>query len=147
MADSDVEAFLTEAEEQQVVEAILQAERATSGEIRVHIEPRCPIDPLERAREVFYRLKMDNTKDNNGVLIYVAVKEHKFAIYGGSGINAAVPSGFWNSTCRLIETHFRQKKFKQGLTEGIRMAGEELKKFFPWKPSDTDELSNEISKG
>ena len=144
---SKVEDFLTQTEEQEIVEAILEAERNTSGEIRVHIEAQTRADHYERAKEVFHLLKMDNTKDGNGVLIYVAVNDKKFVICGDKGIDKVVPIGFWDSTRNSIEAHFKEGKFKEGLIAGILEAGKELQDHFPWQPDDTNELSNEISKG
>lgn len=144
---SRVEDFLSAAEEQEVVDAILKAEKNTSGEIRVHLEPHTRMDTMERAKELFHILKMDNTKENNGVLIYVAVNDRKFAICGDKGIDQVVPKDFWNSTKDIIQTHFKKGDFKQGLIDGILKAGEELKTHFPWQQDDTNELSNEISKG
>lgn len=142
-----VEAFLSAEEEQAIVDAILVAERNTSGEIRVHIEPTTQIDHFSRAQQLFHYLKMDNTKEGNGVLIYVAVADKKFVIYGDKGIDKAVPKGFWDSTRDVIATHFKKGDFKTGIIEGVLMAGKELKTHFPWHPNDTNELSDEISKG
>jgi len=144
---SKVEDFLTADEEQEIVDAILESEKNTSGEIRVHIEPSSPLDHYVRAQEVFHLLKMDNTRESNGVLIYVAVEDKKFVICGDKGINDVVPEDFWNSTKDLIQNSFKERKFKEGIIDGILMAGEELKAHFPWKPNDTNELSNEVSKG
>ena len=91
MPTSKVEDFLSAQEEQEIVAAILEAEKFTSGEIRVHIEAAASKDPYERAQEVFHVLKMDNTKHDNGVLIYIAVEDHQFVIFGDKGIDAAVP--------------------------------------------------------
>ncbi|MEM7381476.1 MAG: TPM domain-containing protein [Bacteroidota bacterium] len=147
MPSSEVEAFLTAEEEQEVVSAILKAERKTSGEIRVHIETHTNLEQMVRAQQVFHLLKMDNTKDENGVLIYVAVQDRKFTIYGDRGIDKVVPADFWNSTKDLIQRHFQQGRFKQGLVEGILKAGKELQAHFPWEHGDLNELSDEISKG
>jgi len=144
---SKVEAFLTAEEEQEIVKAILMAEKNTSGEIRVHIEAHTRLDPMERAKEVFHLLKMDNTKDENGVLIYVAVNDKKFAICGDRGIDKVVPAGFWNSTRNAIQTQFKEQHFKQGIIDGILEAGKELEAHFPWQHGDENELSNEVSKG
>jgi len=144
---SKVEAFLTAEEEQEIVKAILIAEKNTSGEIRVHIEAHTRLDPMERAKEVFHLLKMDNTKDENGVLIYVAVNDKKFAICGDRGIDKVVPAGFWNSTRNAIQTQFKEQYFKQGIIDGILEAGKELEAHFPWQHGDENELSNEVSKG
>lgn len=144
---SKVEDFLTQAEEQEIVAAILEAEKDTSGEIRVHIEAHTRENHYERAKEIFHLLKMDNTKEGNGVLFYVAVHDRKFVICGDKGINDVVRKGFWDSTKDIIETHFKKGQFKQGLVAGILEAGKELKVHFPWHANDTNELSNEVSKG
>ncbi|WP_396591702.1 TPM domain-containing protein [Allomuricauda sp. R78024] len=144
---SHVEEFLTPVEEQEIIEAILEAEKNTSGEIRVHIEATTKIDHFSRAQQVFHFLKMDNTKEENGVLLYVAVDDKKFVIYGDSGIDRAVPKGFWDTTKDLISSHFKQGHFKQGIVEGVIKAGKELEAHFPWNHNDTNELSDAISKG
>lgn len=141
------ESFLTPKEEQEIVEAIRIAENNTSGEIRVHLENGCGKDPYERAKEVFHLLKMNHTKQDNGVLIYVAIEEHTFAICGGRGIDRVVPKNFWDTTKNTIISHFKRKQFKQGLVEGILLAGKELKTHFPWQKDEENELSDEISKG
>ena len=144
---SKVEDFLTKEEEQQIVAAICMAEKNTSGEIRVHLEKTTSLDPYDRALEVFHELKMDDTELQNGVLIYVAVKDRNFVICGDKGINDLVTYEFWNSTRDVIVSHFKNGNFKQGLIDGITKAGEQLKKYFPYLEGDTNELSNEISKG
>ena len=144
---SKVEDFLTANEELEIVNAIVEAEKNTSGEIRVHIEPMSNKDHFERAQEVFHYLKMDNTKEENGVLIYIAVHDKKFVIYGDKGINRVVPDNFWDNTKTILENHFKKGDFKQGIIEGILMAGKELETHFPWQHNNTNELSNEVSKG
>jgi len=145
---SVIEDFLTPDEEQEIIEAIRTAESNTSGEIRIHIEASSKgQDPFERASEVFHYLKMDNTKERNGVLLYIAVKDHNFVIYGDKGINAVVPHDFWTATKDIILKHFKTGNFKQGIVEGILMAGKELEAHFPWQHDDENELPNTISKG
>ncbi len=144
---SKVEDFLTAAQEQQIVAAIRHAEKTTSGEIRVHLEKHTELDVLERAAEVFHWLKMDNTIQRNGVLFYVAVDDHKFAIYGDQGIDHIVPDTFWESTKEAILNQFKKGDFTQGLIDGVLLAGTQLQKHFPWIHDDTNELPDEISKG
>jgi uncharacterized membrane protein len=144
---SKVEDFLTKEEEQAIVEAIRVAEKNTSGEIRVHIEKTTSIDSYERAMEVFHLLKIDETQLKNGVLIYLAVKDKNFVICGDKGINDLVPKDFWVTTKDVMASHFKNGNFKQGLVDGITKAGEQLQKYFPFEEDDTNELSNEISKG
>lgn len=143
---SEVEDFLTAAEEQEIVNAILEAEKNTSGEIRVHIESTSSQDHYNRAQELFHQLKMDNTRQRNGVLIYVAVHDHKFVILGDYGIDHVVPDDFWDSTRDIMQNYFKQGDFKQGIVEGVLMAGRELKAHFPWQSDDRNELSDDISK-
>ena len=144
---SDIEAFLTASEEREIVEAIRLAELNTSGEIKIHIEKTANGDATNRALEVFHTLKMNNTKLQNGVLIYVAIDDKNFVIYGDVGINKVVPNNFWDSTKDIMQSHFKSGNFKQGLVEGIQKSGEQLKTYFPYSNTDTNELSNDISKG
>lgn len=141
-----VEDFLTAEEEQDIVEAIRVAELNTSGEIRVHIEKTCKDDATNRALDLFHTLKMDNTKLQNAVLIYLAIEDKTFVIYGDKGINNVVKNDFWDTTKNVMQSHFKQGNFKQGLIEGILNSGEQLKKYFPYSDSDSNELTNDISK-
>lgn len=144
---SNVEDFLTTSEEQEIIDAIRDAEKNTSGEIRIHIESNSEINAFDRATEVFHYLKMDNTKLQNGVLIYVAVDAKTFVIYGDKGINDVVPIDFWDTTKDSIQSHFKANRFKEGLIEGVLKAGQQLEQHFPWDHGDLNELPNEISKG
>jgi uncharacterized membrane protein len=144
---SKVEDFLTTEEEQEIVEAIRMAEKETSGEIRVHIEKTTSKVHFDRASEVFHELGMDATELKNGVLIYLAVDDHKFVICGDKGINDVVPEDFWDCTKEAMAAQFKTGNFKQGLIDGITRAGEKLQQYFPYEHNDTNELSNEISKG
>lgn len=144
---SKVEDFLTKEEEQEIVQAITKAEKNTSGEIRVHIEDHTEKPPLERAQEVFHFLGMDQTSLRNGVLFYVGVADHTFAIIGDEGIDKVVEDDFWDCTRDIILSNFKEGKFKEGLVAGILKAGERLEQYFPFTDGDKDELSNEISKG
>ncbi|NBL64379.1 TPM domain-containing protein [Flavobacterium sp. NST-5] len=144
---SKVEDFLKPEEEAEIVSAIAQAERNTSGEIRVHIEDHTEKPPLERAQEVFHYLGMNQTALKNGVLFYVGVTDHTFAIIGDEGINKVVEADFWDCTKDVVIDAFKTGKFKEGLVAGILRAGERLQQYFPFSDKDKDELSNEISKG
>lgn len=144
---SKVEDFLTSKEEDEIVSAIRQAERNTSGEIRVHIEKTIQLSHYNRALEVFRMLKMFNTKAQNAVLLYIAVDDKKFVIYGDKGINEVVPNNFWDVTKNVIQHQFKQGNFKQGIIDGVLQVGKELQEHFPWNTHDIDELPNEVSKG
>ena len=142
---SKVEKFLTRSEENEVISAIQEAEMNTSGEIRVHLEAKANKDPMDRALEIFEFLHMDNTKNGNGVLFYVAVEDHLLVLLGDEGINKVVPADFWEGTKNLVLEHFKRGRVKQGLVEGILMAGKQLKQHFPYRRGDVNELPNEIS--
>jgi uncharacterized membrane protein len=137
--------ILSEAEETLVVEAISKAEKKTSGEIRIHLCAKTGHDVMKEAERQFRRLGMDRTELRNGVLIYVAIQSHRFAILGDKGINDKVPANFWESTRDAMSSAFREQKFADGLIAGITEAGEQLKAHFPIQEDDQNELSNEIS--
>ena len=137
--------ILNHEEDQRVVEAIKQAELNTSGEIKVHIENRCKGDVEKRSLVVFDKLKLNETQLRNGVLIYLAVKDHKFAILGDEGINKVVEDGFWNDVKDLMQGHFKEGRFAEGLEQGIHRCGEKLKTYFPYQSDDVNEIPDEIS--
>lgn len=139
---------LQPAEEEEILQAVRDAERLTSGEIRVHIESRCKTaDPVGRAVEVFYQLQMEQTLLSNGVLVYVALVDHKLAIVGDKGINEVVPPGFWNAATETMISHFRDDRIGTGISAAVRMAGEQLQAFFPRQQDDINELPDGISHG
>lgn len=142
-----IHSFFSDKEKESIINAIKNAELNTSGEIRVHIEPRCKGDILDRAADVFHHLKMDKTELRNGVLFYLAVNSHQFAIIGDKGINAVVPENFWVEIKEMMAEHFKEGEFAIGLSNGIEKAGESLKKHFPYQTDDTNELPDEISFG
>lgn len=127
-----------------IIHAINLAESKTSGEIRLAVESRCKSTAMERAAYYFNRLGMQKTALRNGVLIYIAIADHQFAIIGDQGINRKVPSQFWEKTKDLMAQHFREGKIVQGLIVGIEHAGEQLSQYFPAAPDDINELPNNI---
>ena len=139
--------FLGKENEILIVKAIEQAEHMTSGEIRVHVESKCKGEVLDRAAWLFKKLKMHETKDRNGVLIYLSINDRKFAIIGDAGINKVVPEGFWDDIKEMMIDHFKKGEFAPALIEGIEKTGEHLKKYFPWQEDDVNELPDEISYG
>lgn len=140
--------FLSPEGEHSVIEAIRRAELNTSGEIRVHIEAGDGLlPPLVRASRVFETLGMHATREGNAVLLYIDVAHHGFAVWGGRGIDAVVPEGFWNDTYMLIRDRFRSGRVAEGLVEVIEQIGAQLKEYFPYRSDDVNELSDEISIG
>lgn len=139
--------FFTDSEKTRIVDAISAAENKTSGEIRLHIERTCPEEVLDRAAFLFEKLEMHKTELRNGVLFYVSFEDHKLAIIGDGGINAVVSDTFWNDIKDGLVAEFKKNNYADGLVEGIKLAGEQLKAHFPVSNDDIDELSNEISFG
>ncbi len=139
--------FFTNEQQLAIQKAIADAERATSGEVRVHIDDECKGDVLDVAADVFHKLKMNKTELRNGVLFYLAVSNRKFAILGDKGINQKVPENFWDNIKDTMLQHFKQQQFTEGLCKGIEMAGEKLKSHFPLQSDDKNELNDEISFG
>jgi uncharacterized membrane protein len=137
--------FFSKEQQEAIVAAIREAENATSGEVRVHIESSCRGDVLDRAAWIFKKLGMQKTKERNGVLFYLAVEDRKFAVIGDGGINAKVPEGFWDDVKELLRKEFVEGRFTEGLSAGIILAGKHLKEHFPHEKDDVNELSNEIS--
>lgn len=137
--------FLSSEDQKKVVFAIQEAELNTSGEIRLHIDNKCGGDPYQKAIALFSKLKMTETKDRNGVLIYISVEDRKIAIVGDKGINESVPEGFWIQHINKLTVRFAKKEFSMGLQECILEVGKRLKQFFPYQTDDVNELSNDIS--
>lgn len=139
--------FFNTEDKERIVDAIKKAELNTSGEIRVHIESKCKADVLDEAAFIFEKLKMHKTEQRNGVLFFLSVEDRHFAILGDVGINTEVPEGFWDQVRDTVITNFKNEAFATGLAEGILMAGEKLKQYFPYQSDDVNELDDEISFG
>jgi len=139
--------FFNKEEAARLINAIKSAEKNTSGEIRIHVEETCDYEPVERAWQVFRKLKMHKTALRNGVLFYLATHDRIFSIIGDEGIHQKVPDGFWEEVRNTMKVHFSEGRFVEGLEQGINMAGEKLKTFFPYQDDDINELPDDISFG
>lgn len=139
--------FFTPEQQRLIEAAIAEAEKGTSGEIRVHAESTCSIDVLDRAAWMFKQLAMHKTELRNGVLIYIALADHKFAIVGDAGINNFTGPGFWDEVKESMRTEFSEGRLAEGLAKGVSMVGEKLKTFYPVQQNDVNELSNSMSFG
>src|SRR5476651_1868582 len=124
-------ALFNDDEQQRIRAAIEDAEKHTSGQIRVCVEKTCSEDVLDRAAKYFHKLEMHKTKLRNGVLIYLATVDRKFAIIGDAGINKVVPDGFWDDAKEAMLAQFKFGNLVEGITTGVAMAGEHLQRFFP----------------
>lgn len=137
--------LLTDSQENRIVEQIKRAEQKTSGEIRVHIENKCEGEALVRAAQIFHDLGMDQTRQQNGVLIYIASDDHKAAVYAGKGIHTQVEDHFWSDVLQILLKHFKKEEYETGITRAVKKAGDKLIEMFPYERGDVDELSNDIS--
>lgn len=138
--------LMSDSDEAEVVAAIRAAEKSTSGEVRVYVESHCRfVDPVDRAVEVFYGLKMDKTEDHNGVLIYVALKDRQLAVYGDESIHARVGKEYWQNAVQQMLQYFNKENYVAGLCQTVAAIGETLKKEFPYQPNDDkNELPDNI---
>ena len=138
--------FFSQQEKDLITASIQSAEKQTSGEIRVYIENKCKFpDALQHATTLFNNLKMGATKERNGVLVYVAIKDRKLAIYGDKGIHEKIGDVFWNEAVKNMLSHFTTNNYAKGISEVIITIGDSLKQHFPYNAdTNTNELSDEI---
>lgn len=140
--------FLSQEESDEIVNAIIEAEKQTSGEIKVHIEKICTYnDAKKRAEELFDYLKLNETKNKNGVLIYLAFQNRVYAIIGDSGINEKVPKDFWDHAGNILKENLSKGESVKGICLAVKEVGKKLKHYFPYQNDDENEISNEISYG
>jgi uncharacterized membrane protein len=137
--------FFSDEEQQRIVAAIRAAEKRTSGEIRVFVESKCSyLDAVNRAAEIFFGLKMDKTEDRNGVLLYIAMKDHQLAIFGDKGIHEKVGTEFWNKEVQKILSEFSKQHYADGIITIVTEIGEALVTHFPYENEDRNELPDDI---
>ncbi|MBK9328014.1 MAG: TPM domain-containing protein [Sphingobacteriales bacterium] len=138
--------FLSDVEKDTVVAAIREAELHTSGEIRVHIDDRCDQDAYDRALKVFQSLKMYKTPFRNGVLLYIAVKDKKFAIIGDEAIHQKVHPDFWDVVLGNLREDFSSQHFMEGIMKCVQTIGITLSTHFPdIDQLDRNDLPNDLS--
>jgi uncharacterized membrane protein len=137
--------FFTPDERIAISQAIASAEARTSGEIRVHVARDSRGHPRSAAEALFMALGMHATAARNGVLIYISVADHRFAIVGDEGIDRVVPAGFWDDVTAEMKDAFGRGQVAAGTIAAALRVGEKLHEFFPIQRGDENELSNEIS--
>ena len=138
--------FIAALDQPRITTAIGAAERETSGEIRVHIQPKATGGDVRYVAErTFERLGMTKTALRNGVLLFIASEENSFVILGDKGIDEKVPGGFWDEIAGMLTIRFRNGEFTEGIVEAITAAGQQLKTYFPRAEDDVNELSDEIN--
>jgi len=137
--------FFSKKEKAQILTAVREAEKDTSGEIRIHLEYKTRGPVCGHAQKVFQRIGMTKTAQRNGVLVFLATGNKKFAVLGDVGINEKVPEGFWNDVVGIMQEHFKRDKFAEGISEAVLRIGEKLKAYFPYRANDKNELPDSIS--
>lgn len=137
--------FIAKLDQQRIVDAISTAEKMTSGEIRVHIQPKAHGDIRAVAERTFERLGMTKTEQRNGVLLFIACEEQRFTILGDRGIDEKVPAGFWDEIAAKLTIRFQHGELTDGIVDAIHSAGEELRHYFPRAEGDVNELANDIN--
>ena len=137
--------YFTAEQQQQMVEAIQKAEKNTSGEVRIFVESRCKyVDPVERAKEIFFNLKMEQTRDRNAVLLYMAMDDHQLALFADEGIYQRLGAEFWSQEVRKIIAAFTKDDYTGGICKVITDVGEALQYHFPYESADKNELPDEM---
>lgn len=138
---------LSDADQEKVVAAIKAAEMKTSGEIRVFVESRCSyIDAMDRARELFFQLKMNETKNHNAVIVYVAITDKQVALFGDEGIYKKTGGDpYWIHILKSTRKYFSQGRIGDGIANAVEEIGHSLASHFPYDPnSDKNELPDDI---
>lgn len=139
------EDYFTPHQKSVIVAAIKQAEKQTSGEVRVYIESKCSyVNAIDRARELFEKLDMHKTEERNAVIVYVALKHRQLAIFGDAGIYEKVGQGFWDEQLKQMLQHFNREDFVEGIATVVNEIGEALHQHFPYQKNDVNELPDDI---
>ncbi len=137
--------FISKLQQEEIVAAIREAEKKTSGEIRVFVSRHEVEDPVTAAQEHFVQMGMEKTRDHNGVLIFVAPRSHKFAVIGDTGIHSRCGEEFWRMLAGEMSGHFRDSHFTRGLVHAVKKAGDLLSEHFPRRPDDQNELPDDVA--
>ena len=136
--------FINQLRHDQIVSAIQEAEKKTSGEIRVFVSRKHVADPVRAAQHHFVRMGMEKTREHNGVLIFVAPRAHQFAVIGDSAVHEKCGDEFWTQLASEMSGHFRKSEFTSGIVHAVRKAGELLAQHFPRRPGDTNQLPDDV---
>ncbi len=138
--------FFTANERAEIVEAIRLAEKETSGEIRIYIESKNAfMDAIDRASEIFFKLKMQKTDHRNAVLLYIAMDDHQLALFADEGIYQKAGAAYWDAEVKAMIARFTKEDICQGIVDCIHHIGQTLQEKFPYIPTeDKNELPDEI---
>ncbi len=138
--------FFSDADKAQIVEAIRIAEKETSGEIRIYVESKNPfVEPIDRAAEIFFKLKMEQTDHRNAVLLYIAMDHHELALFADEGIYQKAGAEYWDNAVKNMIAQFTKHNISNGVEQCVLQIGATLKEKFPYIPTeDKNELPDEI---
>lgn len=142
--DSSGEVF-SEAEKDDIVQSVRDAEMDSSCEFKVHIDKACSGDSDARAKQLFEELGVNNTTARNGILFYFVLECRRFVILPDIGVEKVIENGFWNEIHNIMLMHFRKEEYVAGLSEAIKLTGEKLKNYFPSGASTNNEVPDDIS--
>ena len=136
--------FVSQIDEPRIVAAIAAAEGRSSGEIRVFVSDSKITNALAEAQAQFHKLKMEKTRERNGVLLFFAPQTQQFAIVGDTGIHEKCGQPFWEEISTLLSARFKEGHFTEAVVAAVDKVGEVLARHFPRSPDDQNELPNEI---
>lgn len=141
--------FFTAEQQQLIVHAVQEAEKLTSGEIRVYVESHCEyMDALDRAKEIFDKINMAATQQRNAILVYVAMKDRQLAVFADEGIYNKAGAAFWNAAVKKMLSHFNRENYAAGIATVVHEVGETLAFHFPYDAAiDKNELPDDIAFG
>jgi uncharacterized membrane protein len=129
-----------------IAQAIAKSEREHGGEIRFAVEPALDTRPLlagqsarERALEVFSLLRLWDTDERNGVLIYLLLADRDIEIVADRGLNV-VQAAEWEAICKSMEQALRRGEFREGVMDGVHAVSGLLARHFPRRAGDRNEL-------
>lgn len=138
--------FFSAKDKEQIVQAIRVAEKETSGEIRIYVESKnAYMDAIDRAAEIFFKLKMQETDHRNAVLLYIAMKDHELALFADEGIYQKAGKEYWDNAVKNMLSQFTKENISNGIEQCITQIGQTLKEKFPYIPTeDKNELPDDI---
>ncbi|MCX7872014.1 MAG: TPM domain-containing protein [Verrucomicrobiae bacterium] len=136
--------FIKQIDLEKIKQAIAEAEKKSSGEIRVLVTTKKVEDPLAEAEKEFANLKMHETRDRNGVLILFAPESRKFAVWGDFAVHEKCGTDFWQGIVDHMTPLLKEEKFTEAIVTAVKKIGLILVEHFPKKPDDTNELSDEV---
>ena len=136
--------FLSQVDDQRVIDAIAEAERQSSGQIRVYISERQIEEVLSEAKVHFLRLGMEKTRARNAVLIYIAPHSRNFAVVGDLVIHEKCGDDFWQRIASAMAAHLKQERYTDALIDAIQTVGDILAQHFPRQADDKNELPDAI---